>query len=186
MLQQFLEHFGYIAVFIGTLVEGETVVVLAGFLAHRGYMRLDLVILAAFLGSYIGDQFWYYVGHRHGRTFLARKPRLQKMSGKALALVKRHPDLWVLGFRFVYGLRTIMPITIGLSGYSHLRYAILNGIGALVWAIAIGMAAYFFGAALEAVLGDIEKYELIILGALIFIGLLFWLWRRRKMRRPPV
>ncbi|MGC7442903.1 DedA family protein, partial [Xanthomonas citri pv. citri] len=76
-------------------------------------MQLDTVILTAFLGSYAGDQLWYFLGRRHGRRLLARKPRWQKLGDKALDHVRRHPDLWVLSFRFVYGLRTVMPVAIG-------------------------------------------------------------------------
>ena len=62
MLQQFLQEFGYFALFLGTFFEGETILVLAGFLAFRGYMDLKLVMIVAFLGSYAGDQLWYFLG----------------------------------------------------------------------------------------------------------------------------
>ncbi|RMR14702.1 DedA protein, partial [Pseudomonas savastanoi pv. glycinea] len=113
MLQNFLNEFGYFALFLGTFFEGETILVLAGFLAFRGYMDLNIVILVAFCGSYAGDQLWYFMGRKHGRKLLARKPRWQLMGDKALRLVRKHPDIWVLSFRFVYGLRTVMPVAIG-------------------------------------------------------------------------
>ncbi|WP_448678706.1 DedA family protein [Pseudomonas nicosulfuronedens] len=180
MLQQFLQDFGYFALFLGTFFEGETILVLAGFLAFRGYMQLEYVIAVAFCGSYAGDQLWYFLGRRHGRKLLARKPRWQKMGDKALEHVRKHPDLWVLSFRFVYGLRTVMPVAIGLSGYPPARYLLLNGIGAIVWATVLGSAAFYFGSVLEGVLGNIKKYELMVLGGLVVIGLLFWLRRRFK------
>ena len=141
MLQQFLQEFGYFALFLGTFFEGETILVLAGFLAFRGYMDLKLVMIVAFLGSYAGDQLWYFLGRKHGRKLLARKPRWQLMGDKALEHIRRHPDIWVLSFRFVYGLRTVMPVAIGLSGYPPGRYLLLNGIGAAIWAIALATAA---------------------------------------------
>ena len=49
MIQQFLQEFGYFALFLGTFFEGETILVLAGFLAFRGYMDLKLVMIVAFL-----------------------------------------------------------------------------------------------------------------------------------------
>ena len=180
MLQQFLQDFGYFALFLGTFFEGETILVLAGFLAFRGYMQLEYVIAVAFFGSYAGDQLWYFLGRRHGRKLLARKPSWQKMGDKALEHVRKHPDLWVLSFRFVYGLRTVMPVAIGLSGYPPARYLLLNGIGAIVWATVLGSAAFYFGSVLEGVLGNIKKYELMVLGGLVVIGLLFWLRRRYK------
>jgi len=183
MLQHFLQEFGYFALFLGTFFEGETVLVLAGFLAFRGYMDIKMVMLVAFLGSYAGDQLWYFLGRRHGRKLLARKPRWQTMGDRALDHIRRHPDLWVLGFRFVYGLRTVMPVAIGLSGYPPRRYLLLNGLGALIWSAALGLAAYHFGALLEGILGNVKKYELWVLGGLILLGVLLWVSRRYKAAR---
>ena len=171
MLQQFLQEFGYFALF------------LAGFLAFRGYMDLKLVMIVAFLGSYAGDQLWYFLGRKHGRKLLARKPRWQLMGDKALEHIRRHPDIWVLSFRFVYGLRTVMPVAIGLSGYPPGRYLLLNGIGAAIWAIALATAAYHFGAVLEGLLGSVKKYELWVLGALLLLGVCLWIRRRIKNAR---
>lgn len=183
MLQQFLHDFGYFALFLGTFFEGETILVLAGFLAFRGYMDINLVVVVAFFGSYAGDQLWYYMGRKHGRKLLARKPRWQLMGDKALEHIRKQPDIWVLSFRFVYGLRTVMPVAIGLSGYPPLRYLILNGIGAAIWALALGAAAYHFGAVLEGMLGSVKKYELWVLGALLVLGFGLWLRRRFKNAR---
>ncbi|RBJ83500.1 DedA family protein [Pseudomonas sp. MWU12-2534b] len=183
MLQQFLQDFGYFALFLGTFFEGETILVLAGFLAFREYMDIKLVMIVAFLGSYAGDQLWYFLGRKHGRKLLARKPRWQMMGDRALEHIRKHPDIWVLSFRFVYGLRTVMPVAIGLSGYPPGRYLLLNGIGAAVWAVALAQAAYHFGAVMEGMLGSIKKYELWVLGALLVLGFVLWLRRRFKNAR---
>lgn len=183
MLEQLLQDFGYLALFLGTFFEGETILVLAGFLAHREYLSIELVILVAFFGSYSGDQLWYFMGRQQGRKILARKPKWQALSEKALTQIRKHPDLWVLGFRFVYGLRTVMPVAIGMSGYPPLRYLILNGIGAIIWALSLGLAAYHFSAFLEEILGDIKRFELYILGFLAVAGVLLWLRRRAKSRQ---
>jgi membrane protein DedA with SNARE-associated domain len=183
MLQEFLHNFGYLALFLGTFFEGETILVLAGFLAFRGYMDLNYVIVVAFFGSYAGDQLWYFLGRKHGRKLLARKPRWQLLGDRALVHIRKHPDIWVLSFRFVYGLRTVMPVAIGLSGYPPRRYLLLNGIGAAVWATALGLAAFHFGAILESMLGSVKKYELWVLGALLVLGLGLWIWRRVKSTR---
>jgi membrane protein DedA with SNARE-associated domain len=183
MLQEFLHNFGYLALFLGTFFEGETILVLAGFLAFRGYMDLNYVIVVAFFGSYAGDQLWYFLGRKHGRKLLARKPRWQLLGDRALVHIRKHPDIWVLSFRFVYGLRTVMPVAIGLSGYPPRRYLLLNGIGAAVWATALGLAAFHFGSILESLLGSVKKYELWVLGALLVLGLGLWIWRRVKSTR---
>jgi membrane protein DedA with SNARE-associated domain len=105
------------------------------------------------------------------------------MGDRALEHIRKHPDIWVLSFRFVYGLRTVMPVAIGLSGYPPGRYLLLNGIGAAIWATALAAAAYHFGAVLEGMLGSIKKYELWVLGALLVLGVGLWLRRRFKNAR---
>lgn len=183
MLQHFLEHFGYPALFVGTFLEGETILVLAGFLAFHDYLRLDLVIFTAFAGAFCGDQLWFLLGRHHGRRLLRRKARWEAAGEKALGLVRRHPDLWVLGFRFVYGLRTVMPVVIGLSGYPPRRYLLFNALGAAIWATALGFAAFHFGTLLEGLLGHLRRYEFYVLGGLLLIGVLMWLWRHFRAPR---
>lgn len=180
MLQQFLQNYGLFALFLGTFFEGETILVLAGLAAFRGYMNINEVVVVAFLGSYAGDQLWYFLGRKQGRKLLARKPRWQSMGDRALEHIRKRPDLWVLIFRFVYGLRTIMPVAIGVSGYPPGRYLLLNGIGAAVWSLALGQAAYHFGIVVERVLGNVKRYELWVLGAVLLIGFILWLRRRIK------
>lgn len=183
MLETFLHQFGYPALFIGTFFEGETILVLAAFLAHRGLLQLDLVLVCAFLGSYSGDQLWYYLGRSRGRRLLQRKAEWAALGDKALAHIRRHPDLWVLGFRFVYGMRTVMPVAIGLSGYPPLRYLLLSGVGAVIWALGLGLASYHFGTLMEQVLGDLKRYELWVFGGLALFGAALWLRRRLQARR---
>ncbi len=182
MLEQLLQHYGYLALLVGTFFEGEAVLVLAGFLAFREYLDIRLVILVAFIGSYAGDQLWYFLGRRHGRALLQKRPHWQHSSERALRHLRRHPDLWALGFRFVYGLRTVMPVAIGVSGYSPWRFLLINGIGAAIWSLALGAAAYHFGNALEVLLGDLRRYELYVLLLVIAGAALLW-WRRRRHAR---
>ena len=152
MLQDLIRQFGYPALVLGTFLEGEVSLLLAAYMAVRNVLEIEWVALCAFLGTFASDQLWYYLGRRHGRALLERKPRWQPLGERASALIKRYPDLWVLCFRFLYGLRTVMPLTIGLSGYSWRRYLLLDAIGAGVWAGGISLLAYSLGNAMAACL----------------------------------
>ncbi len=61
----------------------------------------------------------------------------------------------------------------------------LNLLGALIWSVAIGCAGYLFGQALEAFLGDLKRYEMMILAGLVAAGCLIWLWHFLRSRRTP-
>jgi len=183
MLESLLSHYGYPILFIGTFLEGETVMVLGGLAAHLGYLSLDRVIACGFCGTLLGDQLGFFLGRRHGKTLLARYPSWQARTQGVFDKLDQHQNLLILGFRFVYGLRTVTPFAIGMSGVSYLRFILLNLTGAGIWAISIGLAGYYFGQAVEALLGDIKRYELILMTSIIGIAILIWLvhiYRRRR------
>lgn len=183
MLHDLIRQFGYPALILGTFLEGEVSLLLAAYMAVRDVLKIEWVALCAFLGTFASDQLWYYLGRRHGRALLARKPRWQPLGERASALIQRYPDLWVLCFRFLYGLRTVMPLTIGLSGYSWRRYLLLDAIGAGVWAGGISLLAYSLGNAMGGLLEDLRHYQILLLAAVVLLLALAWLYRWRKGRR---
>jgi membrane protein DedA with SNARE-associated domain len=183
MLETLLTSYGYPLVLLGTLLEGETVLVMGGVAAHLGYLSLDRVIACGFCGTLASDQLCFFIGRRHGKVLLARHPAWQSRAERVMRRLERHQNLLILGFRFLYGLRSITPFAIGLSGVSYLHYTVLNAIGAGLWAVGIGLAGYYFGQAVEAILGDIRHYELALMGSIAAVGTLFWLVHIQRRRR---
>jgi membrane protein DedA with SNARE-associated domain len=182
-LESIVESYGYIAIFVGTFLEGETIVVLAGFLAHRGYLVLEWVIICAFIGTYAGDQLFFYIGRWRGSGILAKRPHWQLRSQRVFDLLNRHQVLVILGFRFLYGLRTVTPFLIGMSGVHPMRYLVLNGLGAFIWAIAVGALGYLLGQTVELFLQHVKRYEMVILGGIVLLAGLYWLYRWVKEQR---
>jgi membrane protein DedA with SNARE-associated domain len=170
-LEHLLTSYGYLAIIIGTFLEGETILILAGFLAHRGYLELHLVILCAFLGTLLGDQLYFYIGYFMGREALARRPRWKNKAERVFSLLASWQSWLILGFRFLYGLRTVTPFIIGTSKISPLRFLILNMLGGLIWATSIGALGYLFGHSLGIMISDIKRYELIVFAGITGIGL---------------
>lgn len=182
-MEDFIRAYGYMAVFIGTFFEGETVLVVGGFLAQRAYLELPWVIAAAFVGTLCGDQAYYYLGRIKGVEFLENRPRWKSKSARVLNLLHRHQTLVALGFRFFYGVRTVVPFLIGTSKVPRVRFLVLNIIGIAVWAVAVGVAGYTLGRTAEAFLADVEIYELWILTIVCAGGGIGWLiWWRRERR----
>jgi membrane protein DedA with SNARE-associated domain len=184
-LQSIIENYGYAAILIGTFLEGETILVLAGLAAHQGYLILTWVILAAFLGSLCGDQLFFYLGRKHSQAVLSRRPTWKKKAEKIHKMMNRFETPMILSFRFLYGLRTAAPFVIGMSSVSFKKFIMLNAAGALVWAAAIASGGYLFGRALEVFIGKLKSYEIYIMGSVAIAGLLVWIfhfYRRRRQR----
>ena len=188
-IESLVDTYGYLAVLIGTFLEGETVLVLGGFAAHRGYLTLQGVVLAAFIGSFCGDQLFFFLGRRHSHTILAKRPSWKARLDKAKNLLERFGRPFILAFRFLYGLRTVAPFMIGMSSIPALKFVLLSAVSAFVWAGGVGVAGYFFGHALEIAIGDVKHYEVHIFGMIAVIGVLIWglhFYRRRKSNRSPL
>ncbi len=181
-MEELIARFGYLAVLAGTFFEGETVPVLAGFAANQGLLRLDLVMLCAFVGSFTGDQLWFWIGRRYGKAWLAKHPKSAAAADKVGKLLDRWGDWFVLSFRFLYGLRAVSPVAVGLSSISALRFAVLNLISAAVWAVAVGSLGYAFGQAIEGMMGRLKVWEHRILAAAAIALAVYVLHRGVKAR----
>ena len=175
-------HYGYPLLFVGTILEGETFVIIAAFLAHRGYLTLPGVISVAFLGTFAADQFFFLLGRTQGNAFLAKQPGWQSGVAKAQALLQRYNVLLIIGFRFLYGLRAVTPFVIGMSGFPTRRFVVLNALGALIWAVVMASLGYVFGQTLEVILDDVRRYEVWIVLIVVLVGSAVWLYHLYQQR----
>lgn len=182
-LSELITDYGYPVILIGTFLEGETILVIGGFAAHLGYLRLPWVILAAFAGTVGGDQLFYFLGRRHGEWLLTRRPRWKPRVERIKPLVGRYRIPIILLFRFFYGVRTVTPFALGMQGVPVGLFLPLNLIGAVLWALCFGMTGYLFGHALELILGDLRLVEEWILLVLALGGAGVWLAHRLRQRQ---
>ena len=182
-LAALIQSYGYPAVFIGSMLEGETILALAALGAHRGYLSLAGVIGAAAAGGFVGDQIYFLVGRFAGDRVLARWPALRPGAERVRQLLQRYDTPLILGVRFMYGLRTVGPIAIGMSRVHWLRFATLNLLGAIVWAALIAGIGYALGEALTRLVGDLKHIEEWVFGVVLVAGLVLLGWLRRRGRR---
>ena len=181
-LEYMLNTYGYLALILGTFLEGETILVAAGFLAHQGYLELPLVILFAFVGTYAGDQLYFFLGRFKGMKYIDSKPGWKAKSSRVFELLAKHQIGVIVGFRFLYGIRTVTPFIIGASGVGAVRFIIWNFIGAGVWAAGIGTLGYLFGQSVEVFFEDAKKYEIWMMALVFTTGVVIWLIYFHKKR----
>lgn len=173
-LERLIDAYGYLAVLIGTFLEGETILVLGGIAAKLGYLELPWVIAYGFAGSLIGDQLAFFLGRWRGRSLLQRHPAWTARAARVNRILERHRIPVILGFRFLYGLRNLTPFVLGMSRVPFAQFALLNVVGAALWAGTISALGYSLGHAADWLLGDIRRYEVEVLGAVVLLGALIW------------
>ena len=185
-LAPLIERYGYLATFVGTLIEGESLLILSGLAAHRGYLSLPLVIAVGAVGGALGDMAFFLVGRHYGTRLLARFPRYAPAAGRVHAMIERHSAITILVVRFLYGLRTAGPAIIGSTRMPFVKFALLNAVGALGWSACWAGAGYVLGKAAERVFGDLARIERELFGAVFVIVVLgavaYQVWRVRARR----
>ncbi|MDR0556021.1 MAG: DedA family protein [Holosporaceae bacterium] len=185
MFESFIHSYGYYAVFLFSCIEGEIAVLTAGFLCHRGMMALEWVMFFAFLGTFITEQCLFFVGRTYGTRLLEQHPRLSQKASNAIAFLRKYNTVFIFGSRFVYGIRNISPMIIGMAKITPLRFSSLNVPAAIIWSVLVAGAGYVFADILESVKANMQYLQLVAL-ALLLLGVVgyFLLWKKRDRTRP--
>ena len=183
-LEHLISQYGVLAVFLGAAFEGETAVFLGGVFAHRHFMSWWEAATAAAIGSFAADQAWFFAGRYANRLALVQRFLKTDAAQKVSQLLEAHPTGFILAFRFIYGMRTVSPIAIGLSSVPALRFVILNFIAAVVWAVLITTIGYLFGNTVEMLFGRLKLHlhMLIAIAAIAVILAALAYVIRRQMR----
>ncbi len=177
---------GYLVTFVGSLIEGEAVLTVAGLAAHRGYLHLSVLIALASLGSFIGDQIYFLIGRRYGKRLMARFPRFTPAIRRVDALVVRYAGVAVIAVRFLYGLRTVGPMAIGASRMPWRKFALFNAAGSIAWSSIWLTGGFLIGELVHMLIGDLRRVELWLFAgvaaAALALGAYFHFHRRAAVR----
>ena len=192
MWNDLLEIHGYWMLALGCMLEGEAVLIFAGFAANRGLLDPVGVFAVAAVTGFASDQAFFWLGRRRGARVLARWPSIAGHAGQVTRLIDRWHDWVVVAMRFAYGLRVAGPVLVGMSPVPAWRFAAFGALGAVLWALSMTAIGWFFGAAVESILGRIEAYEGLLLYGLVGAAALGWIlrygwkrWRGHIGRKPP-
>jgi membrane protein DedA with SNARE-associated domain len=184
-----IARYGLAAVALGAGFEGETAVLAGGVLARQGLLPLAGVACAAGIGSFLADQGFFLIGRQFRDRAYVRQALAKPMAHRAIALLERHPNGFILAIRFLYGIRTLSPIAVGASHISRFRFMALNALAAAVWAVLFSTIGYKIGDELHELFNRVHPYTrgLLIAFAGVFVLLLVVrLMCRRYHRRAAL
>lgn len=173
-----LSQYGLILVFAGAALEGETVIVLAGMLTHQGILPFPWTVSVAAMGALAGDQLLFRLGHYYGQDTLNRFPRIATHTEKMQPWVQSRSDWIAVSSRFLYGMRSMVQLLLGMYRYSSVRFLFINLFTAVLWAMIGVGGGYLVGNSAEKLLGGIIHVEQIVL--LLVVVILGWLWYRYR------
>jgi membrane protein DedA with SNARE-associated domain len=114
---------------------------------------------------------------------LDRFPRMKRHFGKGIRAFERYGAAAIILTQWVYGLRITCAVIIGMSQIGLMKFFIYQAISCAIWAVAMSLAGFYFGRAIEAVLGRVEHIELYVLLVIAIVAIGFWIYHRWKERR---
>ena len=188
-----ISTYGYWAMAFGAIIEGETFLIAGGIAAHHGLLHVPGLIALAIVGSLLHDHFFYFLGRYAGGWVQRRFPQFESHAQKARQMLKKYGSWLIVGFRFAYGIRMVVPTVLGMSGIKLRQFFLFDLLGSVLWSIAFVLLGYYFGAGLDAFLTWVGAdahliiyilIAVIILATLVFTGikLIYW-WVHRPRKR---
>lgn len=165
---QFLEQFGYWAVFIWTFIEGESVFIAAAALAAAGMMDTWKVIIVAACGAFAGHMVFFALGRWKGMDIILAVPFLREHYPKANLILDKYAHWSVFIFQYLYGTRIVAAILFGCSTIEFWRFFLLQTVNCISWSMIIYAIGHVLGMAGMLILHEFGIWGLAIAVVLIF------------------
>jgi membrane protein DedA with SNARE-associated domain len=197
MGEHLLIEYGYVLIFLGSIIEGDATLLTAAFLATRGHFALPYVMLTAMVASTIFNEAVFHGARRAGKPFFERQAAKHKRYHGVQEWVCRRSVMLLLFSRYIFGFRMAIPIACGAVGMRPLLFAAINILGAVIWAVPVCIVGSLFGHLLGAFWHNVRQYEwhIAIAFLVLLTALLAWLdpelekiagyfhnWRRASIR----
>ena len=190
-MTHFVQDYGLYFLFVivclesaGLWLPGETALIAAAVYASKGHLSITGVVVVAGAAAIIGDNIGYWLGREGGRRLIYRYTLLRRFADRVLPPAERffarHGGKAVFFARFFGGVRVTGAWMAGITQMSWWRFLFWNALGGVVWAVGVGLIAFFVGKAAADAIAHYGLYGGIGLAVLFALGLGgLHVWRRR-------
>lgn len=175
-MEELIRDWGYIILFLYSFGGGFLALAVAGVLSFSGELNIYISMAVAASANIIGDQFLFYIARNN-------KAQAKQMMGKYHKYVEKTENMMVkLGSfaiilqKYIYGIKTLIPLVIGLTTYDTKKFLFFNIIGAVLWAMVVGYLSYSLG---EVIINSAEEYKNYGIAIAIVIVLLVTFFTRK-------
>ena len=178
-----LSTYGYILLFVYSLGGGMVGIIAAGVLSYIGKMDIRICIAVATLGNFIGDSLIFYFT-RYSKTQIMPYLRKQRRSlALSQILFKKYGILIILVKKYLYGIKTIIPIAIALTKFPFVKFSIINAITSLIWAASLGMLSFYMGEYIGGAYEYMKSIFWILLLGVLIILLVVYVYFKTKTKK---
>ncbi|MBM0636666.1 DedA family protein [Campylobacter sp. VicNov18] len=178
-----LIKYGYIVLFFYSLGGGMVGILAAGVLSSQGKMDLSLCIILAFIGNTLGSTLLFILGKYYKKDIMPYFKKHRRKLALAMMKIKQYGTFLLIGQKFIYGLKTFIPIAAGIAKYNFTKFLALNTLASLIWAFTLGLIAYIFGHIIETIFDKISSYAYITPLFLLLLAGMIWFYLSRFSKK---
>ncbi|UTJ07572.1 DedA family protein [Arcobacter roscoffensis] len=165
-MEELIRDWGYIALFAYSFGGGFVGLVFAGILSYAGDLNLFICILVAGVSNFLGDQFLFFLARKNKAYAKDMMKKYGRKIAMAHLLMRKYGSFVVFFQKYVYGIKTLIPLAMGLTKYSGIKFSILNIFATALWATVVGYASYAAG---EVILSSADEFKYVGLGIVAVI-----------------
>ncbi|SDU07871.1 membrane protein DedA, SNARE-associated domain [Pseudomonas pohangensis] len=175
---------------IGLPINEDIVLLGASALTLKGVMEPVPLMVVSWFGLLCGDGLLFHWGHRFGTRvlrmgFLGRlisEQRLETMQ----ATMRRYGPAYIFVVRFMPGVRSVLFLAAGSLKMPYRHLFIFDGLAALIQLPLLVYGVRYVGGRWEEILELMQRFQGVIIPAIIVLLLAVWLVRRRNSRERQV
>ncbi len=175
-MEELIKDWGYLILFLYSFGGGFLALAIASVLSYTGDLNIYVTMVVAGLSNYIGDQFLFYMA-RTNKDFarqILRKHR-RKVAWAHL-IMRRYGDAAIFLQKYIYGIKTLIPLAIGLTKYDHKRFGLYNVFATILWTVLIASLSYSLGRVVIDMADEYKKYG--IAAAIILILVIAYIFKQ--------
>ncbi len=145
-----LSTYGYIILALYSFGGGMVALAGAGVLSSMGKMDITTSIAIATLFNYIGDTVLFYMAQTNKQSVMSYVKKFKgRIHARTVLMMRKYGWMVVFLQKYVYGVKTLVPIVMGLSKYDLRKFLILNIFASIVWGLVVGLLSYYFSAVVQ-------------------------------------
>ncbi len=145
-----LALYGYIILAAYSFGGGMVALAGAGILSALGKMDITTSIVVASLANFLGDTVLFWLAQTNKKEVLKYMRKHRRKIAWTNLLMRRYGWMSVFLQKYIYGVKTLVPIIMGLSRFDLKKFIVLNFFASIVWGLVVGLGSYYFSAAVRA------------------------------------
>ncbi len=178
-----LETWGYVAIAFFSFGGSLLIVATAGVFAYLGHINLPLALTIAALSNFLGDNFLFFLGRYHKKDIQKYLIKHRRKIAITKLIMKKYGVLAIFIQKFIYGVKTLIPIIMALGKYDFKKFAFYNFFASILFVVTIGLLSFYSSEVIISIFNFIKDKPYIAPLLLIVLVTITWSYLKKLERK---